>query len=52
MTSALIDAATFAELQAYAGAEFVVEPVQTFVDESAGLVAELRGGLDIDRASS
>jgi HPt (histidine-containing phosphotransfer) domain-containing protein len=41
MTSA-IDAARFAELQATAGADFVVELIDTFLAEAPGLLAELR----------
>jgi HPt (histidine-containing phosphotransfer) domain-containing protein len=41
MTSA-IDATRFAELQATAGADFVVELIDTFLLEAPGLLAELR----------
>jgi len=41
MTTA-IDAARFAELQATAGADFVVELIDTFLHEAPGLLAELR----------
>jgi HPt (histidine-containing phosphotransfer) domain-containing protein len=41
MTSA-IDAARFAELQATAGADFVVELIDTFLAEAPGMLAELR----------
>jgi histidine phosphotransfer protein HptB len=41
MTSA-IDAARFAELQATAGADFVVELIDTFLLEAPVLLAELR----------
>ena len=41
MTSA-IDTARFAELQATAGADFVVELIDTFLAEAPGLLAELR----------
>jgi HPt (histidine-containing phosphotransfer) domain-containing protein len=41
MTSA-IDAARFAELQATAGADFVVELIDTFLSEAPGLLAQLR----------
>jgi HPt (histidine-containing phosphotransfer) domain-containing protein len=37
-----IDPTVFAELQATAGAEFVVELVQTFFDEAPQMIAELR----------
>jgi histidine phosphotransfer protein HptB len=38
----LIDPATFGELQANAGADFVVELVDTFAEEAPSLLAELR----------
>jgi histidine phosphotransfer protein HptB len=41
MTSA-IDPARFADLQATAGADFVVELIDTFLQEAPGLLAELR----------
>lgn len=41
MTSA-IDADRFAELQSTAGADFVVELIDTFLHEAPGLLAELR----------
>jgi HPt (histidine-containing phosphotransfer) domain-containing protein len=37
-----IDPATFAELQDAAGADFVVELVNTFLEEAPGMLAELR----------
>jgi HPt (histidine-containing phosphotransfer) domain-containing protein len=37
-----IDLPTFTELQDNTGADFVVELVDTFVDESPGMLAELR----------
>jgi HPt (histidine-containing phosphotransfer) domain-containing protein len=37
-----IDAARFAELQATAGADFVVELIDTFLEEAPGMLAELR----------
>ncbi len=40
-----IDAATFAELQDTAGAEFVVELVDTFGEEAPPLIDELRAAL-------
>jgi HPt (histidine-containing phosphotransfer) domain-containing protein len=40
--TATIDPATFAELQASAGADFVVELVQTFFEEAPPMIAELR----------
>ncbi len=38
----VIDDATFAELQAAAGADFVVELVGTFFEEAPGMLGELR----------
>ncbi len=43
MSTPLIDPQTFAELQANAGAEFVVELVDTFATEAPQMLAELRG---------
>jgi len=40
-----IDAATFAELQANAGADFIAELVETFAEEAPTLLAELRASL-------
>jgi histidine phosphotransfer protein HptB len=45
MTAAIIDPATFAELQQAAGAEFVVELVGTFFEEAPRMIAELRAAL-------
>ena len=46
MTSrTLIDPQTFGELQANAGADFVVELVDTFADEAPQTLAELRAAL-------
>ena len=42
MSTPLIDAQTFAELQANAGADFVVELVDTFATEAPQMLAELR----------
>ena len=42
MTQPVIDAATFAELQATAGADFIDELVQTFLEEAPAMLAELR----------
>lgn len=42
MPEPTIDAATFAELQDAAGAEFVVELVGTFLEEAPTMLAELR----------
>ena len=41
MTPSPIDPATFAELQDTAGADFVVELVETFLEEAPGLLGEL-----------
>lgn len=38
----IIDPATFAELQDAAGADFVVELVNTFLEEAPGMLAEMR----------
>ena len=43
MTGATIDLATFAELQKTAGADFVKELVQTFLEEAPAMLQELRG---------
>ena len=42
MTGVTIDPATFAELQAAAGADFVVELVDTFAEEAPQMLAEMR----------
>jgi HPt (histidine-containing phosphotransfer) domain-containing protein len=42
MTAPVIDPATFAELQASAGADFVAELVGTFLEETPALLSELR----------
>jgi HPt (histidine-containing phosphotransfer) domain-containing protein len=42
MDAPVIDAATFAELQSAAGADFVAELVGTFLEEAPGMLAELR----------
>jgi len=52
MTQPTIDQATFDELQETAGAEFVVELVDTFLAEAPLMLDELRGALaagDADR---
>jgi histidine phosphotransfer protein HptB len=46
MNSPLIDPQTFAELQANAGADFVVELVDTFAAEAPQILAELRAAFD------
>ena len=45
MNAARIDPHVFDELQANAGAEFVLELVDTFVEEAPRLLAELRSAL-------
>jgi HPt (histidine-containing phosphotransfer) domain-containing protein len=42
MPDSAIDLATYAELQATAGADFVNELVDTFLEEAPGMLAELR----------
>ena len=42
MTDAVIDAATFADLQEAAGSEFVTELVGTFLEEAPEMLADLR----------
>jgi HPt (histidine-containing phosphotransfer) domain-containing protein len=42
MTEPAIDAATFAELQDTAGAEFVAELVDTFLQEAPAMLSDLR----------
>ena len=43
MSESLIDLPTFTALQEAAGAEFVVELVDTFLEEAPTMLAELRG---------
>ena len=50
MNAALINHATFQELQANTGAEFVAELVDTFAEEAPQLLDEMRSALD-DRAA-
>jgi HPt (histidine-containing phosphotransfer) domain-containing protein len=45
MSDATIDPATFAELQDAAGADFVKELVQTFLEEAPVMLKELRDAL-------
>ena len=45
MTAPVIDAATFAELQASAGADFVGELIDTFFEEAPTMLAELKSAL-------
>ncbi len=42
MTAPVIDPTTFAELQESAGADFVTELVDTFLEETPALMAQLR----------
>ena len=42
MDESVIDKAVYAELQETAGAEFVAELVDTFLEEAPGILAELR----------
>jgi HPt (histidine-containing phosphotransfer) domain-containing protein len=52
MSTSAIDRATFAELQEAAGAEFVTELVDTFLEDAPALLAELRAAraaADADR---
>ena len=52
MTSSAIDLARYAELQDTAGADFVLELVDTFLQEAPGMLAELRAAraaADADR---
>ena len=51
MTAPTIDAATFAELQASAGADFVGELIDTFFEEAPTLLAELRAAHAADDAN-
>ena len=50
MATPAIDAAVFAELQATAGADFVRELVDTFLEEAPPMLAELRAALAAARA--
>ena len=52
MSDATIDAATFAELQESAGADFVKELVQTFLEEAPAMLAELREALAAGHADA
>jgi HPt (histidine-containing phosphotransfer) domain-containing protein len=45
MDTSIIDRTTFAELQATAGADFVVELVDTFLEEAPQILAELKSAL-------
>jgi CheY-like chemotaxis protein len=50
MTDPVIDPHTFDELQAHAGADFVVELVDTFALEAPSLLSELRSALAVGAA--
>ncbi len=50
MTAPIIDAATFAELQASAGADFVGELVATFLEEAPVMLAAMKAALAADQA--
>ncbi|CAN5395323.1 hypothetical protein BH10PSE17_BH10PSE17_09870 [soil metagenome] len=50
MNDSVIDPHTFDELQANAGADFVIELVDTFAEEAPGLLAEMRTALATDAA--
>jgi HPt (histidine-containing phosphotransfer) domain-containing protein len=52
MSDATIDAATFAELQESAGADFVKELVQTFLEEAPAMLSELRESLAAGQADA
>ena len=50
MSVPIIDAATFAELQASAGADFVGELVDTFLEEAPIMLAEMKSALAAGQA--
>ncbi len=52
MSDATIDLATFAELQDTAGADFVRELVQTFLEEAPTMLNELRDALAAGNADA
>jgi HPt (histidine-containing phosphotransfer) domain-containing protein len=52
MTTPTIDRATFAELEASAGAEFARELIDTFLEEAPTMLAELHASLAAGRAES
>jgi len=52
MNPAVIDPHTFDELQANAGADFVLELVDTFAEEAPRLLAQLRNALAAGAAES
>ena len=51
-TDAVIDAATFAELQDSAGADFVRELVDTFLEEAPIMLAEMQSALAAGQAEA
>ena len=52
MTASTIDRTTFDALREAAGAEFVVELVDTFAEEAPGMLAELRRALAANDAET
>jgi HPt (histidine-containing phosphotransfer) domain-containing protein len=52
MSDGTIDAATFAELQESAGADFIKELVQTFLEEAPPMLKELREALAAGNADA
>ena len=52
MAAATIDPTAFAELQATAGADFVRELIDTFLEEAPPMLAELRDALAAGRAEA
>ena len=52
MSETLIDLPTFSALQGAAGAEFVVELVDTFLEEAPGMLAEMRSAQAAGRADA
>jgi len=50
MAEELIDVATFTELQETVGAEFVVELVDTFLEEAPQMLAEMRAAFNAQAA--
>ncbi|MBT2325570.1 Hpt domain-containing protein [Variovorax paradoxus] len=52
MGDAIIDGATFAELQDAAGADFVRELVQTFLEEAPLMLSQLREARDAGNADA
>ena len=52
MSENLIDLPTFTALQGAAGAEFVIELVDTFLEEAPGMLAEMRSAQAAGRADA